>query len=287
MQRFLEREEPLPLREIRGRALLGPGAHHRVVVQIERVDHPARVAHHDFRPAVVLRGGPRGDPEGSRLAVRGQEGDEALIDVGIVLGRHVPAAAPALVPDAPESHAPGARPPVAAPQIGHRTHAVEVHVLPPLRHFLGCAAPDVPDDEWRGADPADQLEVLVRAEAVVLGDAAPRRVDDLGALRPWTDAVLPVIRVGKAAARPPEIRYLDPPQRGDHVGTQVPLLVRALDPKAVVDVAPQMLGELTVDVAADRVARRVGVDHQSDRVHRVAARHVSRWESTFLRDERH
>src|SRR6266550_1863415 len=211
----------------------------------------------------VLGVGSGRDPEGAGRAVSREEGGEALVDVGVVLGRHVAAAAPAFVAHAPEAHAPGRAAAVLLPQGGHRARAIEAHVLPPLGHLARRATPDVTDDERRGTEAIDQLEILVRPEAVVFGDVAPHGVDDGGALLGRADAVLPVVAIGEAAAGPADVRDLDLAQRRDDVVPQVPPSAPALGPKAVVDVAPQVLGELAVDVTADGVAPRVGVDDEA------------------------
>src|SRR5205823_2709903 len=249
-------------REVGGRAFVGPGAYDCVVVQVEAVDHAARVAHHDVRPMDVFGVGAGGDPEGTGRTVGRQEGGEALIDVGVVLGRHVAAAAPAFIAHAPEAHAPGRGVAVLLPQRGHRARAIEAHVLPPFGHLARGAAADVAHDERRGTEAIDQLEILVRPEAVVFGDVAPHGVDDRGTLLGRADPVLPVVAIGEAAARPADVRDLDLAQRRDHVVTQAPAAGTALGPEAVVDAAPQVLGELAVDVAADGVAPLVGVDHE-------------------------
>src|SRR6184192_4983167 len=128
---------------------------------------------------------------------------------------------------------------------------------------LGAAPFIVANDERRGTEAIDQLEILVRPEAVVFGHVAPHGVDDRGTLLGRADPVLPVVAIGVAAARPADVRDLDLAQRRDHVVTQVPAAGTALGPEAVVDAAPQMLGELAVDVAADGVAPLVGVDDES------------------------
>src|SRR5205823_4251140 len=171
--------------------------------------------------------------------------------------------APAFVAHAPQTHAPGPGAAVLLPQGGHRADAVEADVLPPLRHFARGAAADVAHDERRGAEAIDQLQVLVRPEAVVFGDVAPHGVDDGGAPLGRTDPVLPVVAIGEATARPPEVRDLDLAQRRDHVVTQVPAAGPAPGPEAVVDVASQVLGELAVDVAADGIAPQVGVEDEA------------------------
>ena len=263
VQRLLQGREPFSFRELGGRAFVCPGADDRVVVQVETVDHAARVAHHDVRPMDVFGVRSGRDPEGAGRAVSREERGEALIDVGVVLGRHVAAAAPAFVAHPPEAHAPGRGAAVLLAQRGHRARAIEAHVLPPFGHLARGAAADVAHDERNGAESIDQLQVLMGPEAVVLRDVPPHRIDDGGALLRRADPVLPVVAIGEAAARPADVRDLDLAEGRDDVVAQVPAAGPALRPEAVVDVAPQVLGELAVEVAADGVASLVSVDHDA------------------------
>src|SRR5437763_14063208 len=203
------------------------------------------------------------DPEGTCRTPGGQAAADALIGGGVVRGRHVAAAAHAFTAPAPDAHAPGRGVAVLLPPRGHRARAIDAHVLPPFGHLARGAAADVAHDERRGTEAIDQLDILVRPEAVVFGDVAPHGVDDRGTLLGRADPVLPVVAIGEAAARPADVRHLDLAQRRDHVVAQVPAAGTAFGPEAVVDAAPQMLGELAVDVAADGVAPLVGVDDES------------------------
>src|SRR5207302_6084770 len=173
---------------------------------------------------------------------------------------HAAAAAPAFIAHAPEAHAPGRGVAVLLPQRGHRARAIEAHVLPPFGHLARGAAADVAHDERCGAASIDKLQILMGPETIVLRDVRPPRIDVGGALLRRADPVLPVVAIGEAAARPADVRHLDLAQRRDHVVAQVPAAAAALGPDAVIDAAPQVLGELAVDVAADGVAPLVGVD---------------------------
>src|SRR5207237_10602777 len=136
----------------------------------------------DVGPMDVFGVGTGGDAEGTGRAVGRQEGSEALVDVGVVLGRHVAAAPPALVTHAPEAHAPRCVTAVPVPQGFHPARAIEIHVLPPLGHLERGAAPDVANDEPRGPEAIGRLEIPVRPEAVVTGRVATPCVDARGAL---------------------------------------------------------------------------------------------------------
>src|SRR5207249_3363836 len=252
--------EPVFLREL-GRASLGrPGAGHGVVVQVDAVDHAAGFPHHRVRPREVVAGGPGGDAERAAAA---EELGVALVDVDVLRGRHGTAASPALVAHAPEADAVRLRVSVPRTLVTERAPLWGAQVLPPLRHLLHGAAAHVADDERLGAEALDQLHVFVRAEAIVLGHAAPDRVHDGGPLGP--DAVAPVVVVREAAARPAQVGDLDPLQRLDDVVAQVPLPRARLGPEAIVDVAPKVFTEVAVDVTADGGLAEVRVDDQPDR----------------------
>src|SRR2546426_135393 len=94
----------------------------------------------------------------------------------------------------------------------------------------------------------------MRPEAVVLGVVSPMDVDGARPLGSRTDAVAPVIIIGKAAARPSQHGYAD--------GFQVvhSLLAVAIDirdaripadPQASVNAGAEVLGEMTVQLRAD------------------------------------
>src|SRR5204863_7461795 len=111
--------------------------------------------------------------------------------------------------NAPVALAPGRGVAVLLPHGSHRACAIEAHVRPPFGHLARGAAADVAHDERRGTEAIDQLEILVRPEAVVFGDVAPHGVDDRGTLLGRADPVLPVVAIGVATARPADVRDLD------------------------------------------------------------------------------
>src|SRR5699024_1584853 len=122
----------------------------------------------------------------------------------------------------------------------------------------------VPVDVRLGAQQLHQVHELVGAEGVVLDDVAPVRVHHPGPLLARTDAVPPVVVVGEAAAGPAQVRDLQRAQRGDHVVADA-ARVRDLGvlphEEAAVDAAPQVLGEMAVEVAADGRTGQVEIDH--------------------------
>ena len=79
----------------------------------------------------------------------------------------------------------------------------------------------------------------------------------VGPVGAGADAVAPVVVVGKAAAGPAEVRNVDRLEGVDDVGPHaagVGDLRFFADPDAVVDAAAEVLGELAVEMAADRAA---------------------------------
>ena len=125
-----------------------------------------------------------------------------LIEGCIVFGHHVAAAAPGLVADCKVIDGPGLFPAVRTPQVSHGRHAVEGHVLDPLAHLADRAGSYIAVDVCLASQLLSQIHELMRSEAVVLGDAAPVGVDHLLTVLLGTDAVLPVVLVGKTAAGP-------------------------------------------------------------------------------------
>ena len=208
---------------------------------------------------------PGGDPLEAIAGPIARVHAEAAVEVGVVLRRHLAAAAPVLVADAEEGNLPGVRAAVGLAELREVAVALERHVLDPVGHLLGRAAAHVGRDVGLGADPLAEVEELVGAEAVVLDDASPVDVDPAASRLRGADAVLPVVLVGEAAARPAQVGDLDLAQRlDDVVSNAVSVGDRRCgpDPQPVVDAAAEMLGEVAVDVPADHRTRLPGADRQ-------------------------
>ena len=263
---FLHGAEPLPLGDVGGGSLVLPRAHHRVVMQVNAVDHPAGVLHDRFGPVVIAGIGSGRDAECAVLPHRPQKFREVLVGVCVVLGRHGATTAPAFVAYAPEAHLERLRMPVLRALIRQRAAARMVQVFPPAGHLLHSAAADVSHYECLRAEALHQLHVLVRTEAVVLGDTAPERVDHHRSISAWANAILPMVVIGETAARPAQVRNLNATQRRADVVAQMPLAAAGLAPEAVIDAAAEMLREMTVDVAADGILAEIGVDDELDAV---------------------
>ena len=168
----------------------------------------------------------------------------------------------------------GSSPAVLAAQVRHGAAPVEGEVLHPLLHLLHGAAAEVAADVGLATQLLAEVEELVAAEVVVLGDAAPVGVDHGGAGPFGADAVHPVVLVGEAAAGPAQVGNPQRPQGLDHVVADAPGVGdRGVlpDPDAAVDAAAEVLGEVAVQVAADGVLAEVGVD--DDSVHAVRVPH--------------
>src|SRR5688572_1555835 len=107
------------------------------------------------------------------------------------------------------------------------------------------------------------------AEVVVLLDRTPVAVDHRGPVTFGTDAVLPVVFVGEAAARPAEVGDGDLPQRLHDVESDALVVgdgAVVAHIEAAVDTAAQMLGEVAIEVPADHRPGDVEIDDCLDRV---------------------
>ena len=232
-------------------------------MQAEPVHEPARLAHQHLGPPVVAGVGPTGDFVDAVVAVVADVRLVAAVEVGVVLRPHVAPAAPVLVPHAEEGELPRLLPSVLPAKFRHLRLAGERDVFDPLRHLLDCAAPHVAADVRIRADHLAEVQEFMGSEVVVLDHATPVGVDPPRALLPEADPVHPVVLVGEAAARPAEDRRLQLLQGFDDVDADAPDIGdrRVLaHPHAFVDAAPEVLGEVPVDLPADGLLAQVGVD---------------------------
>ena len=124
------------------------------------------------------------------------------VQIGIVLRRHIAAAAPVFIAHTKIINLPGLLVSVFLAQIRHGGDAVEGHVLHPFAHLLHCAASHVSVHIGLTAKLLAKFKKLVGAEAVVLHHAAPVGVYHLFTVFFGADAVPPVVLVRKTAARP-------------------------------------------------------------------------------------
>ena len=108
-------------------------------------------------------------------------------------------------------------------------------------------------------------------EGVVLDHAAPVDVHHLLAAFPGADTVLPVILLGKAAARPADGGHADLPEGLGHVLSDALFVgdgaVLAHE-DAAIDAAAQMFGKMAVDLRTDGGNHILCVDQHRNMLHR-------------------
>src|ERR1035441_6169290 len=230
----------------------------------KRRDAAARVAPDLLGPLFFFAGGTAGDEERRGPAEGAQVGGEAPVRGGILVARHIAAAAPILIADAPIFHVEGLGRSVGGAFVGERAALGVVAVFHPIAEVLRGAGTNVAGQVRLRANQAAELDELVGAKAVVLGVHAPVEVDVVGPLGGGADAVAPVIIVGEAAA--------GPAQHGDEsleiIHGLLPMAVDIGDfrilayPEAAVNAASQVLGELSVEFGADgaRLPGEIDVD---------------------------
>src|SRR5687768_7259245 len=98
------------------------------------------LGHEHFRPAVVKVAGAAGDTLNPVAGIVLDIGGVAAVLVGVVLGAHVAAAAPAFVADAEILDFPRFLATVFAAQICQLGIGIGGHVFDPIHHLLGRAA---------------------------------------------------------------------------------------------------------------------------------------------------
>ena len=153
--------------------------------------------------------------------------------------------------------------PVLAAQFGHRCVAVAGHVFHPLGHFLHRAGAHIAADVGFAAQHLAEVEELVRAEGVVFDGASPIVVAQGRSLVTRTDAVHPVIVVGKAAARPSQHGHVEVFHGLKHI---VAITLGVGDggvfahPQTAVDAGSEVFGKLSVDFLVDFLSALVGMD---------------------------
>ena len=103
----------------------------------------------------------------------------------------------------------------------------------------------------------------MRTEAVVFDRAAPVVVHHLRTVFFRADAVHPMIFVGKATARPAQVRDLQVFQGLEHI-VPIPLRIGYIgfgtDPEPAIDAGSEVFGELTVDMFADLLVPLLRID---------------------------
>ena len=210
--------------------------------------------HEHFGPVPVVVAGSTGNlVEVVAVIVAAIHGITA-VEVGIVFGTHVATASPAFVTHTEELHLPCLVTAVLPAELGHRRVAVTGHILNPLCQFFHSAASHVAADIWLATEHLAEVEELMCAEGVVFDGASPVVVLHLGALVLWSDAVHPVILVGKAASRPAQHRNLKGLQSLEHVlavAVDVWYLGVFANPQSAVDAGTKVLSKLSIYLFMD------------------------------------
>ncbi|SCI07343.1 Uncharacterised protein [uncultured Ruminococcus sp.] len=158
--------------------------------------------HQLLRPVIIVRIWAAGYAEYSIIAVVAHIGLVTAVFVSIILGAHTAAAAPVFITHAEVVNAPGLWVAVLGAQLGHGGDAVKGHVFHPLAHFLNGSTAEVPIYIGLAAKLPAELHKFMGAEAVVLYQASPVGIDHFLSAFTRANAVLPVVFIGKAAARP-------------------------------------------------------------------------------------
>ena len=191
-------------------------------------------------------------------------GGIATVVFSISFGGHISTTTPVFVSYTPELYLPRFLTSVLFTQVRHRAFPVESDIFYPLRHFLYGTATHVSTDIRLCTQFLTKIQEFVCSEAIILCNASPMGIDHLRTLATWTDTVTPVVFVGKATARPAQIRYINMFKSGDNI---VPHSVRIRNlrvfpyPKAIIDTSSQMFGKLSVDMSADRFSSQIGINN--------------------------
>ncbi len=88
------------------------------------------------------------------------------------------------------------------PELGHGAIPMRGCILNPPLHLLHCATTDVAANIGFAPKLFTKIEKFVGAKRIVLRNATPVSIDHARALRAWANSVLPVVFIGKTAARP-------------------------------------------------------------------------------------
>ena len=140
-----------------------------------------------------------------------------LHQADVIIGRHRPAAVPAFVADAKESHFVGLGMAVGGSLFGESCGRCGSHVLKPLASFLRRAGADVDGHIRRTPDLLDEIHELIGAESIRIDNIAPCRIHGGGTLVARSDSLAPVVLVRKATPGPADVGHIKFPQCRDHV----------------------------------------------------------------------
>ncbi|MNW56105.1 hypothetical protein D3C74_338080 [compost metagenome] len=178
-------------------------------MQRDGVHKPRGFAHQHFHPLIIIRIRAAGDPVNPVVPVIAHIRLVLAVQVSVIFRTHIPSAAPVFIAHAKIFHSPGLFPAILRAQLSHRRYTVKGQVFHPFRHFLNRSAAHVAVDVWLTFQHGAQLHEFMGSKMVVLHRAAPVRVNHPFAAFARTDAILPVIFIGKTTARPAQYRHLN------------------------------------------------------------------------------
>ena len=211
--------------------------------------------HYGFCPIIIIRIRTAADLLHSPFSiVIPHIGLISAVKICIIFRGHIAAAAPVFIANAKVVHLPRLFASVFAAQVGHGRYPVKGHVLYPFRHFLHSAAAHVAIDIGLTAKLLTKLHEFMGTKAVVLQDAAPVGVDHFFAAFFGANAVLPVIFVSKASARPAEYRDFHIPKSLNNIVSHTIFVGNfRIFPyiKSLVNTSAKVLGKVTIDVFTD------------------------------------
>ena len=254
-----------------GRGALVIPLRHRIEMQRDRIGMRGRqILHHDLCPMQIASARTAGDPI---ELIAGKILAEALvtpINICIILRAHIAAAAPVFVADAEIFQLPGFILSVLTPQICHWRYAVKGDIFHPFRELLYGPAADIARDIGLASDQLAKLHEFMRAECIILGNAAPVRIDHFPAHCRLTDTVLPMIFICKAAARPPQNRHSDLTKSlNDILPDTADIRDRRIgaDIDALIDAASEMLCKMAVYFRLDMAGAICCIDEHTKLFH--------------------
>src|SRR6185312_9980201 len=218
------------------------------------------VFHTNLSPVIILGIGAAGNLFQWRAGIVFGKSRIPFKLVRIKLGCHVAAAAPAFVAYAPKGDLVRRRMSVLLTHLRHRAGTVGVNVFYPLRHLFHSSATHVGSYVRLAAKQTAKLQKLVGAKTIILGYSAPIGVYHSWPLRGGAYTVAPMVFIRKTAAGPAQVGYFYLFKRGNHIQANTVLFgnrQRFIHPKTAVNAMSQMLGELSVNMFADRKFRVV------------------------------
>ena len=215
--------------------------------------------HYGFSPLGIGRAGTYGDLQHLILVplCRIHIENEAAVhfhQAHVVVGRHRPAAVPALVADAEESDFVGLRMSVGGTLFGKGRRRRGGHVLQPLGGLLRRAGADVDGDVRRAADLLDEIHELIGAKGIVSITSPQAELTVAGRCRAGRS--LCASDTGRRSSRPASGRWaLSVLCSAATTSLRMPRVFGIGDsgpnPDALVEAVAEILGKLSEEVAID------------------------------------